>query len=293
MISNGPSRSFTQESVETWFKKLCQYDWEKQFNTNALLAGRNLYLKGKISGIDVSHEQIILSRKENREESYSVMEWKGNRLAFRTSLDDEQFGRAIAVAGLYELEELIAEIHGDNPILETINGYDFSSKENNSIELKENEKNSVDSESRKTDRKLIIELSISGKQGLKATPLWKTNDGRKNPVYDSRKTISEKNFDGSCLIHFTRESVEAGFTFRKETGDFLLSNWEKVERFAADRLSFWEESFDIQYIGEANLIKRGGQEIDWEIEAKSIHTENMFLEDKFRLGNKKLSKKIN
>ena len=92
------------------------------------------------------------------------------------------------------------------------------------------------------------------------------------------------------MIHFTRESVEAGFTFRKENGDFLLSNWEKVERFAADRLSFWEESFDIQYIGEANLIKRGGQEIDWEIEAKSIHTENMFLEDKFRLGNKKLSK---
>ena len=290
MISNGPSRSFTKESVETWFKKLCEYNWEKQFNKNDLLAGRTLYRKGKISGIDVSHEQIILSRKENRDESYSVMEWKGNRLAFRTSLNDEQFGRAIAVAGLYELEELIAEIHEENPILETVDGTDFSSKENNSIELKDNKKNSVDSESRKTDRKLIIELSISGKQGLKATPLWRTNDGQKNPVYDSQKTIWEKNLDGSCLIHFTRESVEAGFTFRKENGDFLLSNWEKVERFAADRLSFWEESFDIQYIGEANLIKRGGQEIVWEIEAKSIHTENMFLEDKFRVGNKKLSK---
>ena len=156
MISNGPSRSFTKESVETWFKKLCEYNWEKQFNKNDLLAGRTLYREGKISGIDISHEQIILSRKENRDESYSVMEWNGNRLAFRTSLDDEQFGRAIAVAGLYELEELIAEIHEENPILETVDGTDFSSKENNSIELKDNKKNSVDSESRKTDRKLII-----------------------------------------------------------------------------------------------------------------------------------------
>ena len=67
MISNGPSRSFTKESVETWFKKLCEYNWEKQFNKNDLLAGRTLYRKGKISGIDISHEQIILSRKENRD----------------------------------------------------------------------------------------------------------------------------------------------------------------------------------------------------------------------------------
>ena len=47
MISNGPSRSFTKESVETWFKKLCEYNWEKQFNKNDLLAGRTLYRKVK------------------------------------------------------------------------------------------------------------------------------------------------------------------------------------------------------------------------------------------------------
>ena len=120
------------------------------------------------------------------------MEWNGNRLAFRTSLDDEQFGRAIAVAGLYELEELIAEIHEENPILETVDGTDFSSKENNSIELKDNKKNSVDSESRKTDRKLIIELSISGKQGLKATPFWITNDGQKIQFMIHKKQFGRK-----------------------------------------------------------------------------------------------------
>ena len=103
MISNGPSRSFTKESVETWFKKLCEYNWEKQFNKNDLLAGRTLYRKGKISGIDVSHEQIILSRKENRDESYSVMEWNGNRL--HSDLLMTSSLKAIAVAGLYELEE--------------------------------------------------------------------------------------------------------------------------------------------------------------------------------------------
>ena len=120
------------------------------------------------------------------------MEWKGNRLAFRTSLNDEQFGRAIAVAGLYELEELIAEIHEENPILETVDGTDFSSKENNSIELKDNKKNSVDSESRKTDRKLIIELSISGKQGLKATPFGEQTMDKKIQFMIHKKQFGRK-----------------------------------------------------------------------------------------------------
>ena len=117
MISNGPSRIFTQESVESWFTRLSDIDWEKQFTEKILTEGRKFYRQGVISGLDISPEQIILIRKIKREESFSVMEWRGKKLDFRTSLEDESMGRAMAVAGLYELEELITEIHEEDPMI--------------------------------------------------------------------------------------------------------------------------------------------------------------------------------
>ena len=156
MISNGPSRCFTQESVESWFIKLSEYNWEEQFTQNALLKGRALYLKGKISGIDVSREQLIFSRKENREEFYSVMEWQGKRLDFRTSLDDESFGRAIAVAGLYELEQLITEIHENNPMLGTI---ESSGVQNESRKTDQSDENK-EVTNEKNNNKFAVELLI-------------------------------------------------------------------------------------------------------------------------------------
>ena len=47
---------------------------------------------------------------------------------------------------------------------------------------------------------------------------------------------------------------------------------------------FWEDSFDINYLGESALIRGGTNELNWEIEAKSRATESMLLVDRFRLG---------
>ena len=41
-----------------------------------------------------------------------------NAPEIRTSMDDEQLGVVLATAGLYEIEELIAEIQEDDPFLE-------------------------------------------------------------------------------------------------------------------------------------------------------------------------------
>ena len=105
MISNGPSRTFTQEAIESWFLTLSQCSWEKFFNSESLKEGRNFYKNGVISSLDISSDQVIFIRKVNREETYSVIEWNGKSIDFRTSVDDEFTGCAIAVAGIYELEE--------------------------------------------------------------------------------------------------------------------------------------------------------------------------------------------
>ena len=95
------------------------YNWENEFSSSSLEKGRKLYKRGIVDSLDVGEKQVIFVRKINREESYSVIEWSAhNRIEFRTSLDDEGVGKAVAVAGIYELEELISEIHEEDLMLQ-------------------------------------------------------------------------------------------------------------------------------------------------------------------------------
>ncbi|MEC8420901.1 MAG: DEAD/DEAH box helicase [Verrucomicrobiota bacterium] len=292
MISNGPARIFTHESVESWFFRLSDYNWEKQFCDASMRKGRDLYKKSQISGLDVNPEQIIFFRKVSREETYSVLEWKDNKLDYRTSVEDDQLGRAIAVAGLYELEELIAEIHENDPMI----NYNSSTCSECIVDQEgQNESNGQNSCQKAENEdvcELLIELSISVKRGLLATPLWKIRNKVNLPAIGNEISKTSYNYDGPALIRFTRESVEDGFVLDKKRGAFALTDWEKIGKFAAKRLKTWEEAFKLEYQGEASLIKRGPNEIDWEIEAKSLENGKMTLQDQFRLGNRKLSSSI-
>ena len=112
MISNGPSRTFTREAVEAWLHRLSLCDWEKSIDRNLLNKAQAYYRKGLLSALDIQSEQVIITQKVNREETYSVVEWKNGKPEIRTSLDDENLGFVLGTAGLYEIEELIAEIQG-------------------------------------------------------------------------------------------------------------------------------------------------------------------------------------
>ena len=80
MISNGPSRSFTHQSIESWFLKLSNCEWEKMFSEQSLTNGRKYYKNGTLNGLDISQNQVIFIRKINRQESYSIVEWNGKNI---------------------------------------------------------------------------------------------------------------------------------------------------------------------------------------------------------------------
>ena len=68
MISNGPSRTFTQEAVEAWFKRLCTADWETFFSPEQLKKAQQYYREGYLSTIDIQESQAVITKKINREE---------------------------------------------------------------------------------------------------------------------------------------------------------------------------------------------------------------------------------
>ena len=175
MISNGPARTFTREAVEAWLFRLSGNDWEQFIDKNNLKQGRIFYKEGALSSLDIEANQIIVTQKVNREETYSVVEWKEHKPEIRTSCLDDNVGTALATAGLYEIEELVAEIHEEDPLLDKLSQeIDEEAEKQINVEQKQSQK-VPDSNEESTDEESLIPLSISLdvslNKGLTATPI--------------------------------------------------------------------------------------------------------------------------
>ena len=166
MISNGPSRTFTQDAVEAWFKRLCSTDWETFFSPEQLKRAQQFYREGYLSTIDIQESQAVITRKINRDETYSVVEWNGKGPEIRTSMEEEEEGIAIATAGLYEIEELISELQEDNPLLGEGLKDSESGEEPDETEVNDSSQDCTNEPTAKV--KLLIRMEVSAQKGLSA-----------------------------------------------------------------------------------------------------------------------------
>ena len=108
MQSHGPKRVYTPQSLEFWFSKL-ENDWSAAFSEQQLETGRQIYRDGQVRELELTDKDAIVHRRIDKRDEYAVIEWQGPRLHVRSSTADEQLARALAVAGLHEIEELVAD----------------------------------------------------------------------------------------------------------------------------------------------------------------------------------------
>lgn len=108
MQSHGPKRVYTPQSLEFWFNRL-EDDWSGVFTDQQLEAGRQIYRDGEVRELELTDKDAIVHRRIDKRDEYAVIEWTGERLSVRSSSADEQLARALAVAGLHEIEELVAD----------------------------------------------------------------------------------------------------------------------------------------------------------------------------------------
>ena len=108
MQLHGPKRVYTQDSLEFWFGKLEQ-DWDGYFAAEHLETGRELYRTGGIREVALTASDAIIHCRIDKKDEYSVLEWGPSGLQVRSSSANEALGQMIAVAGLHEIEELVAD----------------------------------------------------------------------------------------------------------------------------------------------------------------------------------------
>ena len=94
--------------------------------------------------------------------------------------------------------------------------------------------------------------------------------------------------DRPSLMRFVAEAGKFGFQFQKSAGEFSLSDWKQVAKFSEEYLSVWENSFEVEYKGDAHLLKQGQRTLSWEIEARSRDEQSMILRENFHIGNRRL-----
>jgi superfamily II DNA or RNA helicase len=108
MQSHGPKRVYTPQSLEFWFNRL-EDDWAAAFTDQQLEQGRQIYRDGEVRELELTDKDAIVHRRVDKRDEYAVIEWVGEKLVVRSSSADEQLARALAVAGLHEIEELVAD----------------------------------------------------------------------------------------------------------------------------------------------------------------------------------------
>src|ERR1041384_314947 len=108
MQSHGPKRVYTPHSLEFWFSRL-ENDWATAFSETQLEEGRRIYRDGEVRELELTDRDAIVHRRIEKKDEYAVIEWGSEGIAVRSSTTDHEIARALAVAGLHEIEELVAD----------------------------------------------------------------------------------------------------------------------------------------------------------------------------------------
>ncbi len=103
--------NYTVEAIEFWLKQLAT-DWEPLLKPEWILRGRSAYRQNLVSTLEL-HVGYAIVQSASKEST--VIEWNKNVLELQTSSEDREAGMTLGVAGIYEIEAIVAEVASPFP----------------------------------------------------------------------------------------------------------------------------------------------------------------------------------
>ena len=259
MNSHGPKRVYTPQSLEFWFDKL-EVDWEKFFQANHVERGHQMYRDSEIREIELGAKDAIIHRKVDKKEEYAVIEWDGDEIRVRSSTTDELLANAIAVAGLHEIEELVADemtsklpSGGTNPPMPTEkNGHANG--------------NGNGAKSDGPARDLLLSFTATG-EGLVFFAFWKQGKNRIPALGNTQ--IHPTPAERAKLIALATYARKAHFRYNQATHAYAMDSLGDIPGFLKDVLPHWKKQFGIEIDAKVDSLKLGTRTIEIEAIADS------------------------
>ena len=129
-MRHAAKKIYRHSELELWLRRVLT-DWERPFNPEELEYGRKLYKDCVIRTLELSRNEAILCAKfDDGREPYCVIDFEGDRFVYRGSDGDDILTSALTVAGMYEIEELVADTFGSVDFLD----YDSSKMLDKTVE---------------------------------------------------------------------------------------------------------------------------------------------------------------
>lgn len=255
-MSRRSHRIYSTDALEDWFQRL-QIDWEAQFKPGQLNRGRSLYRKGSVRQVELNKNLAIVHCDSNGSQVYAVVEWGEGELRIRNSVRDAETGTALAIAGLYEIEELIAE--------------EISPVERDPVELNESVEGDNGTEGSQPPvgkiAKAPIKLSFfCVEDGLAFKAFWQDEADGETLIFpgNPERTVNGKDplsrERRQALIELTSMAHRHGFRFEAPLGLFLLEGSDRFLAFLNSGLAEWRDKFTLRLDKEVRNLLKGAQQ---------------------------------
>jgi len=323
MQSHGPKRVYTPHSLESWFDRL-ESDWSGAFSASQLEEGRRIYRDGEVRELELTAKDAIIHRRVEKKDEYVVIEWEEGGLAVRSSTTDLDIAHALAVAGLHEIEELVADeispLPGDPP-----RGSDPTSAKGNGTGHDSHGHGTTNGNGhRPIDPTKPAGVAASGSAsgappaappgpsrplllvfktktaGLTFQAYWSEPDGETR--HPALGTAAHANGNGHVtsserakLIGLAAYARKAHFHYHQDTGLYVLESLVEIPNFLKGTLPAWRRMFTVELDERAANLLKGTRIVEIEAVAerkagaKGGDHESLNLRWIFRAGERMLT----
>jgi superfamily II DNA or RNA helicase len=280
MQTHGPKRVYTPQSLEFWFGKL-EHDWERHFSETQLEEGHRVYRDGEVRELELTASDAIIHRRIDKKDEYAVIEWTGGNLSVRSSSTDLEMARALAVAGLHEIEELVADeispLPDDSPAPTAsasapAGSHTFgaphitASAPAPTAAARASRRTPAGAAARAASRTLILVFRTSV-EGLTFQANWVNADKKRVPALGKvaqdaghgHATVSSS--ERAKLIGLAAYARKAHFAYNQESGLYTLGSVVEVPNFLRTTLPAWKKLFSVELDAASLRLLNGTQEI--------------------------------
>ena len=285
MQSHGPKRVYTPHSLEFWFEKLSE-DWSASFTDSQLDEGRRIYRDGEVRELELTHKDAIVHRRIDKKDEYVVMEWSGQGLAVRSSTTDMEIARALAVAGLHEIEELVAdeisplpeEVSASAESARSLSSRPLGSAANGGTAAAVAPGRPPGSPSMATSRingpsRPLVLAFKTKTSGLSFQAFWQEPGGKARqaalgPDAHANGNGHVSSGERAKLIGLAAYARKAHYHYNQETGAYLLESLVEIPNFLKTVIPVWKRTFVIELDDKAVNLVKGTRAVDIEAVAE-------------------------
>jgi SNF2 family DNA or RNA helicase len=299
MQTHGPKRVYTPHSLEYWFDMLAD-DWSETFSSSQLDEGRRIYRNGEVRELELTDRDAIIHRRIEKKDEYAVIEWSAGALAVRSSTTDREIAHALAVAGLHEIEELVAD--EISPLPAEVGAAGAGTPDgvpgggNGDRAPEGGARNPAVPRLNGPSRPLMLVFKIRS-SGLAFQTFWVQPDKKTRHPALGPGAHAGSNGNGHVssgerakLIGLAAYARKAHFQYNQETGVYLMESLVEIPNFLKVTLPLWKRVFSIELDDKtANLLK-GTRSIEIEAVAERASTDaGLNLRWIFRAGERMLT----